>query len=127
MIRLRGRRGSAPAEFVLVSGLLLLLFFGAVQVAVALHTRNLAQDAAVHGARQAALADRTPADGARRAQELLQGTLRGGLRPSVTADGAGPGETGIVTVRVRAAVPLLGVFPGPRLVSVQASATRSGP
>ena len=45
-----GERGSAVAEFVLVSALVLALFLGVVQVALAQHVRTLLVDAAAEGA-----------------------------------------------------------------------------
>ncbi|WP_036969499.1 TadE/TadG family type IV pilus assembly protein, partial [Promicromonospora kroppenstedtii] len=51
-----GRRehGSAAVEFLLVSVLVLALLLGVVQVALAVHVRSLATDAAAEGARVAA-------------------------------------------------------------------------
>ena len=54
----RADDGSAVVEFVLVSVLVLVLLLGVVQVALALHVRSLAIDAAAEGARVAARADR---------------------------------------------------------------------
>jgi Flp pilus assembly protein TadG len=120
-----GEQGAATAEFVLITALLMLLFMSALQLGVALHARNLAQDAAVHGARYGALADRGPEDARLRARELMRGTLNSRMRPQVTARGARAGERGTVTVTVRASVPVLGFLPGPRLVTASATATRS--
>lgn len=124
-VRSRDERGAATAEFVLITALLMLLFMGALQLGVALHVRNLAQDAAVHGARYGSLADRGPQDGRLRAHELLSSSLNSRLRAQASATGAGAGEAGTVTVTVRAAVPVLGFLPGPRLVTATATATRS--
>ncbi|MGO1319266.1 MAG: TadE/TadG family type IV pilus assembly protein [Galactobacter sp.] len=121
---LRTSHGAATAEFVLVSFLLLLLFTGALHLGLALHVRNLAQDAAVHAARYGALADRGPADGKQRAHELLHGSLNGGLAPKVEARSTGIGEAGGITVEVTTALPLFGILPGPHLIKVEASASR---
>lgn len=118
------QHGAATAEFVLVTLLLMLLFMGALHLGLALHVRNLAQDAAVHGARHAALADRGPEDGVRRAEELLRGSLNGALAPRVEARGTEVGEAGGVTVEITAAVPLFGFLPGPHVVKVGATASR---
>ena len=66
-------QGSAPAEFVLVSILLLTLVLGVLQVGAILLVRNTALDAAAEGARWAAIAGNSGADGA----GCLLGVLRG--------------------------------------------------
>lgn len=121
-------RGSAVAEFVFITALLVLLFLGTLQLAVFLHARNLAHDAAVHGARYAALADRSTDDGQRRARELLTGTLGEPAVVGVTAtqtripDSAD--ETSRVTISVEVRVPIFGLFSGPLSYTAQANATR---
>jgi hypothetical protein len=64
-------RGSAPVEFALVSVLLLLLLLGVLQVAVYLYVRDIAVASAAEGARYAANADISSAEGAQRATEVL--------------------------------------------------------
>ncbi|GMA29919.1 TadE/TadG family type IV pilus assembly protein [Arenivirga flava] len=46
---LADERGSAPAEFVMVSALLLALLLAVLQLGVALHVRNTVTDAASEG------------------------------------------------------------------------------
>ncbi|RIJ01598.1 pilus assembly protein, partial [Clavibacter nebraskensis] len=53
---MRDDRGSAPAEFVMVGALLVVLALSVVQLALALHVRTTVLDAAAEGARTAALA-----------------------------------------------------------------------
>jgi len=82
-------RGSAVVDFVLVSVLLLVLFLGVIQVALAQHVRSMLVDSAAEGARYGARADRDPDDAGERrpqraaARPLLRG--RGGrpFRPPV--------------------------------------------
>lgn len=69
MHRPRGDAGSSVVEFTLVSVLLVALFLAVLQVAIVLHTRNVLVSAAQEGARYAANADRTPAEGALRTQQ----------------------------------------------------------
>lgn len=132
---LRADAGSAVAEFVFITALLLILFLAALQLAVFLHARNLANDAAVHGARHAALADRTAEDGRRRADQLVAGSLGRAAVARVTAldEAAGPTEAAAaasrptrVTVEVSVRIPLFGVFPGPLEYTAHAGATRWG-
>ncbi|MET0782884.1 MAG: TadE/TadG family type IV pilus assembly protein, partial [Leifsonia flava] len=67
----RDERGSAVVEFTLVSVLLTTLALAVVQLALALHVRNTVIDAAAEGARYAALADNTLADGEERTRMLI--------------------------------------------------------
>ena len=50
-------RGAAPAEFVMVGGLLTVLVLSVFQLGLALHVRNTVTDAAAEGARYAAASD----------------------------------------------------------------------
>lgn len=75
MPRPRGDDGAAVVDFVLVSILVLALFLIVFQVGVALHVRTLVAAAASEGARYGAAADRTPAEGAERAQSALRDSL----------------------------------------------------
>jgi len=112
------------AEFVLVSALVLVLFLGLIQLAVFLHVRNLANDAASNGARIGALVDASAADGAARADELLRASLGGTVVDRVSAEER-PGTSGdVVTVTVRVRVPLLGLLRGPTGYTATAHATR---
>lgn len=69
--RTRDDEGSAVVEFVFVSSLLVFLVMGVVQLALVLHVRNTVQDAAAEGARWAALADSSLAEGRERTVALI--------------------------------------------------------
>lgn len=71
MRRLNGDRGSAVVEFSLISIPLLMLLFAVLQVAALFYVRSVAAAAAADGARYAANADVGPAEGARRASDLI--------------------------------------------------------
>src|SRR4051794_25783783 len=71
MRRPRGDQGSAVVEFTLITVLLLMLLFAVLQVAVLFYVRSVAAAAAADGARYAANADVSPAEGARRASDLI--------------------------------------------------------
>jgi len=104
----RGERGSAPAEFVMVGALLTVLTLSVMQLALALHVRNTVLDAASEGARYASLADNRPADGAQRTRDLITTALGSGYAADVTvASGTHLGHPA-VTVTVRAPLPLSG-------------------
>lgn len=70
-------RGSSVVEFVLVCTLLMLLFFGALQVAVYSYARTAVAAAAADGARQGAALGASADDASRRAQDVLKRTLPG--------------------------------------------------
>lgn len=113
----RGDAGSAVVEFALVSALLAGLFLAVLQVGVALHVRNTLIAAAAEGARYAADADRTPADGVARTRDLVAASLSVAYAQEVTAGYETVDGLPTVVVQVRAPLPLLGlVGPGGDLV-----------
>lgn len=122
--RLRDDRGSAPAEFVMVGALLVALALGVIQFALALYVRNTVQDAAAEGARYAALADRTPADGAERTRELITAALGEGYTRDVTAGYARFAGAPATVVTVRSPLPLVGLFGLPDALEVSGHAAR---
>lgn len=105
-----GESGSAVAEFVMVSVLVLALFLGVVQVALALHVRATAIDAAAEGARLAARADRGLDSGAARTRELLADSLGRSYAGDVTARHAVSDGLDVVEVTVRAPLPVVGLL-----------------
>ncbi|HEV6953218.1 MAG TPA: TadE/TadG family type IV pilus assembly protein [Promicromonospora sp.] len=102
--------GSAVVEFVLVSVLVLVLLLGVVQVALAMHVRSIATDAAAEGARVAARADRGPADGVARTRDLLTGALTGAYARDVTAGRTALGGVPVAEVTVRTPLPVVGLL-----------------
>lgn len=111
----------------MITGLLMALFLGAVQLAVFLHVRNLARDVAVHASRTGVLADRGPVDAEERGRQLAASTLGGGALRDVTVTTDGTGEGSRLSVSVRVAVPLIGLLPGPWEYTATSSATRFAP
>lgn len=103
-------RGNATAEFVMVSALVILLFLGVLQVAFALFTRNVLQDAASQGARYGAMLDKTPADGEERTRELLYSVLPSHYSATISSSVTQWQGADAVQVTVVAPVPLLGPF-----------------
>lgn len=102
--------GSAVAEFVLVSGLVLALLLGVVQVTLAVHVRALAVDAAAEGARVAARADRDLADGADRTRLLLRAALSEPYAQDVSARRTVVDGLPVVRVEVTAPLPVVGLL-----------------
>lgn len=106
----RREHGSAAVEFLFVSVLVLALLLGVVQVALGVHVRSLATDAAAEGARVAARADRGPADGVARTRALLAGALTGDYARDVTARRTTLHGAPVAEVTVRTPLPVVGLL-----------------
>lgn len=115
-------RGSAVAETVLVTGFVLALLLGVVQVALAVHVRALAIDAAAAGARVAARADRGPDDGVARTKDLLAASLTGAYARDVTARSDTLDGLPVVEVEVTTPLPVIGLLGPAGAVTVRAHA-----
>jgi hypothetical protein len=115
--------GSAVVDFVLVGMLTTLLFASVLQLALALHVRSTLIDCAAEGARYGALADRTPADGASRAAELIRVSLDASFAQDVHAAVVVEDGLELVEVEVSAPLPVLGLL-GPAALTVAGHALR---
>ena len=129
MARPRGDRGSSVVEFTLVSVLLVALFLGILQLAIVLHTRNVLVSSAQEGARYAANADRSPADGALRTRQAIGEALGTGVRDRMTvtplpADLTGPAP--VVGMEVSGPVPVFFLPVGPIRLTVRGHAVDEG-
>ena len=109
----RAERGSAVADFVLVSILVLMLFLATFQLGLALHTRNTLISCASEGARLGARADAGPGMGVARAKALISASLSPAYAQAVTQRVTVVDGVHVVEVRVQAPVPVLGLL-GPR-------------
>lgn len=116
-MRWRDETGSAPAEFVMVSALLVLLALGVLQLGLALHVRNTLVDAASEGARFGALADNSPVDGADRARDLITAALGPQYAQDVSTSTSSYLGVPALVVTVRAPLPLVGLL-GPTALEV---------
>ena len=105
-----GEGGSAVVDFVLVSALLTVIVVAVVQLALILHVRNTLIDAAASGARYGTLADRSPQDGVERTRTLISGTLSPGFAEDISYSRTGTGAAGMLQVRVRAPLPVIGLI-----------------
>ena len=104
----RSDSGSAVAEFVLVSALLSLVFAALLQIGLALHVRNTVVDSAIAGARMAAAADRTEADGAQHTATLIAAAVHERYAQDIRVDSSPSGPQTLITVTVRVPVPVVG-------------------
>jgi Flp pilus assembly protein TadG len=91
--------GSAVVDFVLVGGLLTMLFVALLQFSLVLHVRNVLIDCATEGARYGALADRDAAAGADRTRELITADLS--ARYATGVDAAAVTQDGLTALRCR--------------------------
>jgi Flp pilus assembly protein TadG len=121
--------GAAVVEFTLVSILLLTLFLGVLQVAFALHTRNVLVSAAQEGARYAANADRTPGEGVQRTREAIADALGGTVAGSMDVTPlppSAPGGVPVVGMQVSGPLPLVLLPAGPLRITVRGHAVEEG-
>lgn len=114
-------------EFVLVGVLVSVLFLGLLQLGLALHVRNTLTAAAAEGARHAANADRTPADGIARTQQVIGAALSESLAGDVGAGYEDVGGVPTVYVEVRATLPVVGLLGPPRGLVVRGHALEEAP
>jgi Flp pilus assembly pilin Flp len=103
-------RGAAVSEFALLAGLVSLILLAAAQLALALHLHNTATAHVIEGARYGARADSTPAQGADRARQLLEDSLPGTGRVSVTAGRSSVAGVEVVEVSASLPMPVFGPF-----------------
>ena len=106
----RDERGSAVVDFALVSLVLVPLVLGLIQVGLVLHVRNTLAAAATEGARYGATIDRSPADGAARTRQQIDGALAARFAQDVSARREVVGGVPTVAVTVHADVPPLGLW-----------------
>ncbi|MGB5953769.1 MAG: TadE family protein [Ornithinimicrobium sp.] len=121
---LRSDRGSAVAEFVMVSAVVSLMFATVLQLGYALHVHNTATAHVIEGAREGARSGSSTDQGVARTRELLGTTLPGRYGTQVTSNRTVVGGVEVVQVSARLPVPLLGPLgpPGSMTVTGQAFA-----
>jgi Flp pilus assembly protein TadG len=120
-------RGSAIVEFTLVGVLLTVLFLALLQLGLALHVRNTLVASAAEGARYAANADRTPADGEQVARRLIRDALADSFADGVTSGFETVGGVPTVYVEVDATLPLVGLLGPSRGIRVRGHALEEAP
>ena len=116
--RSAGDRGSAVAEYVLVAGIVAMMFAGTLQLALALHVRNTLVDAAAAGARYGTLADRS--------REIITGHLGPRYAQDVSAVPATVGQTATLQVEVVSPLPVVALFGPPDGMRVRGHAVLPG-
>lgn len=119
---LRDDTGASPVEFVLVGTLLTVLTLAVLQFGLAVYVRNVVHDAAVEGAYQAALADTTLEDGARRARDIVTRTVGAEYASEVRVSETAALGHPTVEVRITTTLPLIGLLGAARALEVTAHA-----
>lgn len=116
------QRGSAPAEFVLVSALLVTLVLGLMQVVLVTQVRHALISAAAEGARYAGLVDGHPAGAIALTRELVGASLSPSYASDIRVETSQ--VLGLPTARViiRAPFPALGLWSVGGILVVEAHA-----
>ncbi|MFB4354473.1 pilus assembly protein [Microbacterium sp. LS_15] len=117
-----GDRGSSPVEFVLVGTMLTALTLAVLQLALAVYVRNVVHDAALEGAHHAALADVALEEGASRAREVITQAIGSSYAGDVSAARVERSGRRVVVVRIRTALPVIGLIGIPSAMQVDAHA-----
>lgn len=115
-------RGSAVAEYVMVAGLVAMIFAATLQLALALHVRNTLIDAAAAGARYGTLADRSPEDGVERTRRIVSGALGPRYAQDVVATTVAVGELRTLEITVVSPLPAVALFGPPDSLEVRGHA-----
>ncbi|MGH3545144.1 MAG: TadE/TadG family type IV pilus assembly protein [Mycobacteriales bacterium] len=128
--RLRGDRGAAIPEFLMVSIMLIFLAMLIMQAILYLYIQSIVVASATEGARYAASADAAPEEGARVASERIEAGTSGSVAREIRCEGTEqPGEAGATLIQVRCAgdLPLFFVPLGDALpINVRAHASKEG-
>lgn len=111
----------------LVGALTCLLFASVLQLVLVLHVRATLIDCAAEGARHGALADSTPAAGARRTRELIDSALAPGFADQVQAESTTLDGLAVVRVEVTAPLPLVGLLGPSGTLTVDGHALQEAP
>ncbi|QIK83024.1 TadE/TadG family type IV pilus assembly protein [Sanguibacter sp. HDW7] len=114
--------GSAVAEFVIAGAFVVLLLLSVVQLALALHVRTIAIDAASEGARLGARSGMTLDDASQRAKELLTTNLSVSYAQDVVASTIVRDGVTLVEVRVSAPLPIVALIGPTGTLQVQGHA-----
>lgn len=110
----------------MTAALLTLLMLVVLQVGLALHVRNTLIWCAGEGARVGARSGGTPAAAAERTRRLIGESLSERFTDGVTASVQPAGDVPVVQVRVRAPVPVVGMWGPVRAMEVSARAYAEG-
>lgn len=103
-------RGSAPAEFVMVSALLVTLVLGLMQVILVVHVRHTLLAAASEGARHAALADVSATGARERTRVLIEASLSPAYSSRISAERSQTLGVPTALITITTPVPTVGLW-----------------
>ena len=110
------------AEFTLVSIVLVTLFLAILQIGLVIHVRNTLVASAAEGARHAANADRSLADGEARTAQLVAESLSPRLARGISSRYVSSGGSRLVEVEVTTTLPVFGLLGIERALTVRGHA-----
>lgn len=122
----RNDRGSAVAEFVMVSALIMVLALGVFQLAFALHVRVTLIDCAGEGARAAAALGADTKTGVDRTRALIESAVNPSYAQNIKASVIEKEGLELVEISVEAPLPLLGYFGPDTTLSIKGHAIVEG-
>lgn len=120
-------RGNAPAEFVLVSGLLVALALATLHITLVVHVRHTLHASAWEGARLASYYNATPDDGAQLTRRLITVGLGPGYAEGISASPTTVDGQPVALVSVVAPFPTVGLWSVGGEIRVEASAPLERP
>ena len=103
-------RGNAPAEFVLVSALLVALVLGALQVVMVGYARHVLTSAAAEGARMGSVMDATAVDAVAHTKAIIESSLSPQYSGQIAASQSSALGVPTIEVRVVAPFPAVGLW-----------------
>jgi Flp pilus assembly protein TadG len=115
-------RGNAPAEFVLVSVLLVALVLGSVQIVIIGYVRHALTSAAAEGARAGSLVDAQISEATSRTRTLIHSSLSPAYSQQVRATVTNSLGVPTLEVSVSAPFPALGLWSAGGVMEVSAHA-----
>lgn len=123
----QGHRGNAPAEFVLVSALLVATVLGVLHLSTVVHVRHTLVSSAFEGASVAARFGADPSDGVAYTRQLLLAGLSPRYAEHVVATPVSLAGVPGVRITVRAPYPTLGIWSAEGELTVWADAALERP
>lgn len=114
--------GSQVVSHTLVQALVVFVALGLMQLAFALHVRNIAIDAASEGARYASLSGATLIEGEARTRALLEAGVGTHVIDSVDAHTESRAEGTMIVMTVSTHLPIVGPFGPARAITLRAHA-----
>lgn len=121
------QRGSAPAEFVLVSVLLVALALAIIHVSLVAHTRAILQASAWEGARYASYFATADSEGVALTDSLIRQALGDNSAHSISVNHTEVGGQPGLTITVESGIPHTGLWSFGAAIDVSASVAYEQP